>query len=210
MSTPGSPPLSPYQKHLFFFLSVATFFDGFDALALSQILPNIRREMGLVPSQEGLLVGDISIGPLLYIVGKLLDRLGRRRSSLLVYGAAVVGALGAFTATTQLMVTLSLILVIGVASANVPILNAIATELFPTELRADAYAWSRNLLGRMGMVVSPLLIGSAAAHMGWATTLRLTVIGPLLALLLIWTAVPETSRRELEETSELKPQHLEP
>lgn len=414
MSNPRPSPLSSYQRRLFFFLGIATFFDGFDAFALSQLLPNIRRDMGLQPSQEGLLVSVIALGPvlayllvrqadvwgrrrvlsitiagytlssfftglapnvvgfalcqliaqtflcaefsvaaiyaaeefpadkrgdfigmlqvchvlggvacagltpllirtplgwrgvyfagtlplilmavartqlretarftqqqqrgvakvsffrifrtpyrnrmlllglisaltlfctgncllfwkeyaltergftdttvgmcvsiaavsaipLLYIVGKLLDKLGRRRSALVVYAAAVTGALGAFTATSRPAVILSLILVIGVGSALVPILNAIATELFPTELRADAYAWSRNLLGRMGMVVTPIVIGSCAAHLGWATTLRATVLGPLIALALIWTSLPETSRRELEDTSELRPPPL--
>ena len=36
----GAGPLTPYQRRLFVFLSVATFFEGFDFLALSQILPN--------------------------------------------------------------------------------------------------------------------------------------------------------------------------
>jgi putative MFS transporter len=415
MSTPGSPPLSSYQRRLFWFLGIATFFDGFDAIALSQLLPNIRREMGLLPSQEGLVVSVIAIGPVLayllvrqadvwgrrrvlsitiagytissfltglmpniagfalcqlvaqtflcaefsvaaiyaaeefpaekrgvfigmlqlshilggvacagltplliktplgwrsvyfvgtlpltlmavarsqlretarfmqqkqlgvpvpgsfrifgiwrspyrnrmlliglisaltilctgncllfwkeyaltergftdaavglcvsiaavsaipvlYIIGKKLDRLGRRRGAFLFYAAVILGALGAFTARTRLTVILSLILVIGVGSAIVPLLNAIAAELFPTELRADAYAWSRNVLGRAVMVVTPLFIGSCAAHLGWATTLRATIVGPLIALLLIWIALPETSRRELEDTSELRPQ----
>lgn len=411
MSSPSASPLSAYQRRLFLFLGIATFFDGFDAFALSQLLPNIRRDMGLLPGQEGLLVSVIAIGPVLayllvrqadvwgrrrvlsitiagytlssfftglmpnvvgfalcqlvaqtflcaefsvaaiyaaeefpaerrgafigmlqvchilggvacagltplliktplgwrgvyfvgtlpltlmavartqlretarfiqqqqrglapasafrifrtpyrnrmlllalistltlfctgncllfwkeyaltergftdaavgmcisiaavsaipvlYLVGNVLDRVGRRRSSLVIYAAAVAGALGAFTATTKAAVILSLILVIGVGSALVPILNAIATELFPTELRADAYAWSRNLLGRMGMVVTPLFIGSCAARIGWATTLRATVIGPIIALALIWLLIPETSRRELEDTSDLKP-----
>ena len=412
MSTPSSPELSPYQRRLFFFLGIATFFDGFDALALSQLLPNIRKEMGLLPGQEGLLVSVIAIGPVLaywlvrqadvwgrkrvlaitiagytlfsfftglmpnviafalcqlvaqtflcaefsvaaiyaaeeypaekrgvfigmlqvchvlggvacagltplllktslgwrgiyfvgtlplllmalartqlretarftqqqrigivpaspfrifrtsyrnrmlllglisaltifctgngllfwkeyalsergftdatvgmciaiaavtalpvlYLVGRLLDRLGRRRGALLIYAAVIMGVLGAFTATSKPLVILSLILVLGVGSGTTPILNAIATELFPTGLRADAYGWSRNLFGRIGMVVTPFLIGSCAAHLGWAATLRLTVIGPLLALVLIWSSLPETSRRELEDTSELDPQ----
>jgi putative MFS transporter len=167
-------------------------------------------ERGFTDATVGMCISIAAVSaiPLLYVVGKLLDRLGRRRSALVVYAAAILGALGAFTATSRPAVILSLILVIGVGSALVPILNAIATELFPTELRADAYAWSRNLLGRMGMVVTPILIGSCAAHLGWATTLRATVLGPIIALALIWTSLPETSRRELEDTSELRPPPL--
>ncbi len=40
-----SSGFSPYHKRLFVFLSVATFFEGYDFTALSQILPNLRADM---------------------------------------------------------------------------------------------------------------------------------------------------------------------
>ena len=40
-------PLSPYHRRLFAFLSVASFFEGFDFMALGQLLPEVRAEMGL-------------------------------------------------------------------------------------------------------------------------------------------------------------------
>jgi putative MFS transporter len=49
-------PLSAYQRRLFIFLSVATFFEGYDFLALTQILPNLRAEMGISEASAGLLV----------------------------------------------------------------------------------------------------------------------------------------------------------
>ena len=36
-----------YQKRLFAFLSVATFFEGYDFFAISQLLPSIRETYGL-------------------------------------------------------------------------------------------------------------------------------------------------------------------
>ena len=51
---------TPYQKRLFFFLSVATFFEGYDYLALPQILPNLRQDLGLSPSQGFTLIGVIN------------------------------------------------------------------------------------------------------------------------------------------------------
>ncbi len=40
--------LSGYQIRLFAFLSVATFFEGYDFMALAQILPNLRVVVGEV------------------------------------------------------------------------------------------------------------------------------------------------------------------
>ena len=51
-----------YQKRLFVFLSVATFFEGYDFTALSQILPNFRADMALSEGQGGLIVTVISAG----------------------------------------------------------------------------------------------------------------------------------------------------
>jgi MFS transporter, putative metabolite:H+ symporter len=42
------------------------------------------------------------------------------------------------------------------------VLNAFTAELFPTELRSEAYAWSTNLLARSVYLVSPLAVGLAA------------------------------------------------
>jgi putative MFS transporter len=75
------------------------------------------------------------------------------------------------------------------------------TELFPTEARGNAMAWSNNLLGRLGYCLSPLAIGGLQAQYGWGLPLRLTAVFPLLAVALIYLWLPETNARELEDTS---------
>jgi putative MFS transporter len=90
--------------------------------------------------------------------------------------------------------------VVGV-SAVLTALNAFTTELFPTELRGNAFAWSNNLIGRIGYCVSPVVIGQIAETTGWGLPLRVTAIFPIVALLLILWLLPETRARELEETA---------
>src|SRR5579859_7483463 len=76
----GLTPLTSYQRRLFVFLSVATFFEGYDFLALAQILPNLRAEMGLSRDQGGALVGIIGLGSVAaYLLVRKADRWGRRR-----------------------------------------------------------------------------------------------------------------------------------
>jgi putative MFS transporter len=70
-------------------------------------------------------------------------------------------------------------------------------------MRGDAFAWSNNLLGRIGYVIAPFLVGKAAETVGWGTAVSTTVLSVLVALVLILWLLPETSRKELEEASKL-------
>ena len=72
-------PLTGYQWKLFVFLSVATFFEGYDFIALSQILPNLRAEMGLDKTAGGLLVTAINAGTVIaYLLVRKADRRDNR------------------------------------------------------------------------------------------------------------------------------------
>jgi hypothetical protein len=73
-------PLTTYQWKLFAFLGVATFFEGYDFLALTQILPNLRAEMGITVVHAGLLVGFINVGSIVaYFLIRKADAWGRKR-----------------------------------------------------------------------------------------------------------------------------------
>jgi putative MFS transporter len=84
-----------------------------------------------------------------------------------------------------------------------PVLSAYNSELFPTSLRGDAYAWANHLIGRIGQVATPLVLGVAAASVGWGAAVRTTAIFPLLAALLVVLLLPETAGRDLDETADL-------
>ncbi len=90
-------------------------------------------------------------------------------------------------------------------SATFAVLNAFTTELFPTERRAEAFAWANNLLGRVGYVLAPALVGALAGRVGWGNAVSATAAFPLVALVLILCVLPETKGRELEETARLPP-----
>src|SRR5262245_29636975 len=72
-------PLTPYQRKLFVFLSVATFFEGFDYIALTQLLPSIRAEYGLSYPEGQFLVSLINVGAVAaYALIRYADVAGRR------------------------------------------------------------------------------------------------------------------------------------
>jgi putative MFS transporter len=160
-------------------------------------------ERGFDDSQVSFAIMIAAVGslPLVFLSGRLLDRVGRRRGALVIFTTASVSTVVAYSAHGFWPLTLGLTGGIFASSAVMPVLNAFTLELFPTELRADAYAWSNNLLGRVGYVLGPLLVGFGAERFGWGPAVSATAVFPLLALALILTRLPETGGKELEETS---------
>ena len=139
--------------------------------------------------------------PVIFFAGKLLDVIGRRAGAAVILLSTAVGVAGSYTLASFLPLTVCLTFAVVGVSAVLTALNAFTTELFPTELRGNAFAWSNNLIGRIGYCVSPVVIGQIAETTGWGLPLRVTAIFPIVALLLILWLLPETRARELEETA---------
>ena len=159
-------------------------------------------ERGLTDGQVGLAltIGAVGSLPLLFLSGKFLDAVGRRPGALVIFGLCALGTFGAYTLDDRWALTASLAFGIFGTSAVLPVLNAYTTELFPTNVRGDAFALANNLLGRVGYVLSPIAVGWAAGHFGWGPAVATTAVFPLLAVALIWFFLPETRGLELEET----------
>ena len=163
------------------------------------------RERGFTDGKVGLslTIASLVAMPFIFLVGRLLDVAGRRAGATVIFLLTAAGVFGSYTLRGWGPLTAALCLGIFGTSAVLPVLNAYTTELFPTELRGDAFAWSNNLLGRLGAVIAPLAVGAAAAETGWGPAMAATVVGPLVAMTLILVRLPETSGKELEETSAL-------
>ena len=160
-------------------------------------------ERGMADTAAGtsIAIAAVAAMPLAFASGKLLDRFGRRVGAVVIYLATVLGVIGAYTLEARWMVITSLVLgIAGVTSVGV-LLAAYTAELFPTDLRGDAFGWSNHLLGRVTLVLSPPLVGYAAEQVGWSRAVSATTLFPAVALVLLLAVLPETRGRELEETS---------
>jgi putative MFS transporter len=173
--------------------------------AITFFKPHAIGTLGMTEKNVGFIVsvGAVVAMPLVFFVGKMLDRWGRKRTATLVFIVTAMGCFGVYTFTSMPLLVASAAFAVFGASAVLPVLNAFGTELFPTHLRGDAFAWSNNLLGRLGYVLSPLAVGALAESLGWGLSVASTAIGPILALLFIWKWLPETRGKELEETAAL-------
>jgi putative MFS transporter len=143
----------------------------------------------------------VSIGG--YVVcGRLMDRIGRRPTAMLYAGLAGAFAIGAFQVGSHVWM---LVLLLGTAWFGVgvaPVLSAMAAELFPTEVRAEASAWIRNIVGNTGSVAGPALVGvlgaagGLAGSVGNAASLLALCVVPVVVI--VWTAIPETRGESLD------------
>ncbi|MEM9191000.1 MAG: MFS transporter [Myxococcota bacterium] len=163
-------------------------------------------EAGLSDEEVGLAISVAAIGslPMVFAAGKLLDVVGRRHGAAIIFGLGSLGVFLAYTLSGLWPLTAALVFGIFCASATMPVLNAYNTELFPTDVRSDAFAWSNNLLGRIGYVLSPIAVGWIAEQVGaWGPVLQVISVFPIIAVILIYVLLPETKNRELEETATL-------
>lgn len=149
-------------------------------------------------------VAAVAAMPLVFLAGKLLDWVGRRLGATIIFLVTAGSVVAAYTLDEPgVALTLGVVGAIFGVSAVLPVLNAYNTELFPTHLRGDAFAWSNNIFGRVGYVLAPLAVGAAAERFGYGPAVAVTAVGPVLALGLIVWLLPETSGRELEDTSQV-------
>lgn len=142
------------------------------------------------------------------ICGRLMDRIGRKPTAIAYVVGAVLSALVTFQVANRWIM---LPFLLGMAFFGVgiaPVLSAFATELFPTEVRAQAGAWIRNAFGNTGSTLGPTLIGVLGAtgaligNIGDAASAVTLLTLPII--IIVWLAIPETRRVDLEAADPLE------
>lgn len=137
--------------------------------------------------------------PVMVIAGSLSDRLGRRFVGCSCGLAALAGAAGFFWLPGGIPVFLpALTLVVVGQMAAWPVLAGYGTELFPTRLRSEAGAWvavARVIGDSTSLGLGALLLGITG---GLPQTVSILALGPLVAILIVAVAFPDTHGVELE------------
>jgi putative MFS transporter len=161
-------------------------------------------ERGLTDGEVGQAISVAAVGsmPFLFFSGRLLDVVGRKPGAAIIYGVGAIGVVLCYTLEGLWPLTFALMVGIFASSAYLPILNGYTAELFPTHLRGMAFAWSNNLLGRLGYVLSPIAVGLLVRETdAFGPVIASTAIFNVVAIGLVFTTLPETKGRELEDTA---------
>ena len=173
-------------------------------------LPSMYISVGGLPPSRSLLLtvllGAIQLA-MSYVVASFVDKIGRRRTFLIGFVVAILGAgfgavnLLVFHHTSwPVLFATGVILTIGIMLPTVS-LYLYTTELYPTRMRGFASATTSSF-SRIASIVSPLVFGFLlGGHGGAGAVFAILAVVAFLGLLTMAKWGPETRLRTLEEIS---------
>ena len=170
-------PISSWHLRARFIVGVATFFDGFDVLAIAYVLPVIGPYWHLSPPQIGLLLSASFLGQLLAALffGWFAERYGRMPAiiwSTLIY--SVMSLARAFAWDFNSLLILRTLQGIGIGG-EVPVAITYIAELSRAE-RRGRFLLLYELVFPIGLVAAVLVGALVVPYVGWQW---LFVIGAL-------------------------------
>lgn len=160
-------------------------------------LPAAQGGIGLTTEYMSMFVVAMQVGMWLGYVsfGFISDAFGRKPTyvTYLIVAAVLVWAYGATRQPALLLVLGPFVAFFGTGYFSG--FGAVASEIFPTSIRATALGVTYNS-GRLLSAVAPFVIGSLAQSRGFGVAFTITAIAFLIAALL-WIGIPETKGRKL-------------
>ena len=133
--------------------------------------------------------------------GKLMDKLGRKKAAACIITVGACASALTFSLTNFYAVLFLSILSAGFCNSYLIIGSTITNELFPTRFRGSAMAWTNNIIGRLGQILVPTIIGTMTMWMALGRSVSLIMLTPLIALLLIMLFIPETKTFKVDLNS---------
>ncbi|MFO0578565.1 MAG: MFS transporter [Polyangia bacterium] len=187
-------PLSPYHRRLFAFLSVASFFEGFDFMALGQLLPEVRAEMGLSVAHGGLLIGLINVGMILsYFLIRYADVWGRRRvMALTIFGYTLTSILTGLAPNVFLFCAAQLLARM-FQMTELAVAMVYAAEEYPAERRGTVIGVIQACAGVGAVVCAAVVPALVHTRLGWRSVYFVGGV-PLLLVAFLRRNLAETSR----------------
>ena len=133
---------------------------------LSNWLPLLATRMGYSDSLGVLMGTTLQAGGILgaLVLGRFIDRFGFYRvlAPSFLFGAAMIAAVG--QPDIPVIVECAVVLFAGVSIlGGQPGINALATSVYPTQLRATGVGWCLGI-GRAGSIVGPMAAAQLIAH----------------------------------------------
>ena len=160
-------------------------------------LPSTQGGIGLATETMAAFVVAMQVGMWLGYVtfGFISDALGRRPTYIayLVIAALLVWIYGIVRNPAILLVLGPFVAFFGTGYFSG--FGAVASEIFPTSIRATALGVTYNS-GRLLSAVAPFVVGTMAQRRGFGSAFLLTSFA-FLAAALLWLGIPETKGRKM-------------
>jgi MFS transporter, putative metabolite:H+ symporter len=206
-------PVTRLHRYLIAVVGVATFFDLYDLFLASSVSTVLAKEFGVSSAELKPLLASAFLGAFVGAVGlgRVADRLGRRRAFLVTLGLySVFTLLGAFSTDVWMLVVCRFVAGIGIG-AELPLADAYLADLLPAHARGRATAWAYTV-GFCGVPAAGFLARGLVGHSplgvdGWRW---LFVVGALGAAI-VWilrTGLPESPRWLLAQDRPEQAEHV--
>jgi putative MFS transporter len=203
-----TPPFTKRQRRVFWIASTAGFFDQYDRALLSLALKQIQTGLKIAESHLGAMLSVIRLGYLLaLLMTPFADVFGRRRLLLYtVFGYTIFTGLIAIAPNERTFVVFEMI-----ARAFAGAEAAIAMVIVAEEVDAAHRGWAIGLLS----AVSNVGYGLAAIVFafvnvipyGWRGLYAIALL-PLVLIIPLRRALPESARFEKEKLEGLRPMKI--
>jgi AAHS family 4-hydroxybenzoate transporter-like MFS transporter len=166
---------------------------------LANWLPLLSARMGYSSSIAVLMGTTLQLGGLIgaVVMGPLIDRLGYFRVLVPVFVIAgfAIAAIGEPALSLSLLYLVIFAAGVCIVGAQ-PALNALASTLYPTEIRATGVGWSLGV-GRAGAIVGPVVAAQLVA-LNWSSqALFLAASVPALFSCVVVIGLAIATRRKL-------------
>jgi sugar porter (SP) family MFS transporter len=191
-----------YRWVIYCFGALGGLLFGYDTGVISGALLFIKKDMGLTPFLEGLVVSGVLIGALIGAAfsGPVADKYGRKKTIIMLGALFTIGAIGTAISSnvhTLIAFRIELGIAVGGASGIVPLYLA---EMAPANIRGKVSSLN-TIMNALGIFMAYLVNYMFADSGNWHWMLGLAVI-PSVLLMLGMFFMPESPRWLWQNVSE--------
>lgn len=155
---------------------------------------HVVNDLGWTPGMVSLALVSQTLAGMVIIAlnGRLIDKIGRRKGAVVIIVTGSLAAAALFLLKNFYAIVFLGMLSAGFTNSFLMLASTITNELFPTKVRANATAWTNNIIGRLGQVAVPSVVGFLSVYITLRYAVAVAVLLPLLAVVLILVFIPET------------------
>ncbi len=191
-----------FRKYIFAIMALWFFMYLCYSSSMNFFTYHVVEELGWKESQVGLVNAiAYTLGLLGYVaVGKLLDSWGRKKTAYVFFTMGSLAVIATFQATVFIQVLIAQVVAVFFLGTFTVLCATFTNELFPTSIRANATAWGNNIIGRIGTIAAPALVGLMQVPLqSTGNGVSVLALAPFACIAIIALFLPETLGYECPE-----------